>query len=191
MRSTSFLKARVPESTKALVRAAATQAYLTEAAWFRRAIDGALRTERAVAEKGKIVAFRDRRSTQASHGQRLRVCVRLQRDDRLILRERATARGMPVATYTSVLLRSHLRHLNPLPRPELETLKGAVVELGTIGRNLNQIARAANMGHTGGTAARADLEALLRVCEALRVHVKDLLKANLHSWAVGDADAQS
>jgi hypothetical protein len=46
------------------------------------------------------------------------------------------------------------------------------------------------MGRTGGSPARAELEALMSVCEALRVHVKDLLKANLQSWAVGHADAQ-
>lgn len=95
-----------------------------------------------------------------------------------------------MATYASVLLRAHIRALAPLPRAELAALKEAVVALGAIGRNLNQIARAANSGRTAVTPARADLEALLRVCEALRVHVKELLKANLESWAVGYADDQ-
>ena len=53
---------------------------------------------------------------------------------------------MPPATYVSVLTRSHLRSLAPLPSEELLALKRTLGELGSIGRNLNQIARAANQG---------------------------------------------
>lgn len=188
MKPPSYVKTRVPESTKTLIRTAAMQAYLTEAAWFRRTIDRALRTERGISDEAHIVAFSDRRSAKADSTRVTRIYLRLRGDDRIILRERAAARGMPVATYASVLLRAHMRHLNPLPRSELQALNAAVVELGAIGRNLNQIARVVNMSRTPSSPARADLEALLRVCEALRAHVKDLLKANLHSWAVGHAD---
>jgi hypothetical protein len=51
---------------------------------------------------------------------------------------------MAPATYASVLTRVHLRSLAPLPREELLALKRTVAELWAIGRNLNQIARAAN-----------------------------------------------
>lgn len=188
--NTSFLKTRVSAETKALVRAAAAQAYVTEAAWFRRSIDLALRASGAIDPNVGLAPFHDYRSKQSIAQHDARVYVRLRHDDRIILKERACARGMPVATYASALLRSHLRQLPPLPRAELEALKAAVTELGTIGRNLNQIARAVNMSRTEQLYARADLEALLRVCDALRIHVKDLLKANLRSWAVGYADDQ-
>ena len=75
-----------------------------------------------------------------------RLSVRLAPEDRILLSDRATARGMPSATYVSVLVRSHLRNLAPLPKEELLALKRSVAELGAIGRNLNQIARAANQG---------------------------------------------
>ena len=52
-----------------------------------------------------------------------RTTVRLRPDDLLLLRERATARGMPTATYVSLLVRSHLRRLAPLPDAELKALK--------------------------------------------------------------------
>src|SRR4051812_48017441 len=39
----------------------------------------------------------------------LRVYVRLSPEDHRLLSERASARGMPAATYASFLLRSHLR----------------------------------------------------------------------------------
>ena len=42
-------------------------------------------------------------------------------------------RGMPSATYVSVLVRSHLRSLAPLPKEELLALKRSVAELGAAG----------------------------------------------------------
>ena len=111
-----------------------------------------------------------------------RLMIRLRADDQILLRERAAARGMAPATYVSVLTRAHLRSLAPLPREELLGLKRAVAELGSIGRNLNQIARAANQGQLVTSPGRDDLKAMLRICEALRDHVKGLLVANLRSW---------
>lgn len=113
--------------------------------------------------------------------------IRLRADDQILLRERAAARGMAPATYVSVLTRAHLRSLAPLPREELLGLKRAVAELGIIGRNLNQIARAANQGQLVTSPGRDDLKAMLRICEALRDHVKGLLAANLKSWEHGSA----
>jgi len=112
--------------------------------------------------------------------------IRLRADDQILLRERAAARGMAPATYVSVLTRAHLRSLAPLPKEELLGLKRAVAELGSIGRNLNQIARA-NQGQLVTSPGRDDLEAMLRICEALRDHVKGLLVANLKSWEQGSA----
>jgi hypothetical protein len=54
---------------------------------------------------------------------------------------------------------------------------------------MNQIARAASQGGKLDRPDREDLRAMLRVAEALRDHVKALLKANLSSWrdsTVGD-----
>lgn len=99
-------------------------------------------------------------------------------EDRLLLHERAAARGMASATYVSVLLRAHLRSLAPSPKDELVALKHAVSELGAVGRNLNQIARAANQGARVGSLGTQDLQAILKVCVALRDRTKDLLKAN-------------
>jgi hypothetical protein len=90
-------------------------------------------------------------------GRDSRLTLRLRADDRLLLGERAAARGMPVATYVSVLTRAHLRSLAPLPKAELLTLKRTVSELGSIGRNLNQIAHAANQGQPVTGPSRDDL----------------------------------
>jgi hypothetical protein len=117
----------------------------------------------------------------------LRVYVRLSPDDHRLLSERATARGMPAATYASFLLRSHLRSLTPLPDRELAALTAAVAGLGAIGRNLNQLANVANRtGRVQGITLH-DLLQILRALEALRVHVKNLVSSNIASWETGHA----
>jgi mobilization protein NikA len=114
-----------------------------------------------------------------------RLMIRLRADDQLLLRERAAARGMAPATYLSVLTRAHLRSLAPLPKEELLALRRTLADLGAIGRNLNQIARAANQGELVPRPGPDEFRAMLRVCEALRDHVKALLLKNLRSWGQG------
>jgi hypothetical protein len=130
-------------------------------------------------------------SVEPSAARDSRLYVRLLHEDRLLLRERAAARGMGAATYVSVLVRSHLRNVAPLPKEELSALKRSVAELGAIGRNMNQIARAASQGGKPGGPDRDDVWAMLRVAEALRDHVKALLKANLVSWRDSNAGEPS
>jgi hypothetical protein len=187
MNATLFLKTRVPSETKALIRAAAEREYVTESMWFRRAIEHALHSEASAGLPPP--RFQDRRqNNHDKHGIKARLYVRLRPDDRLLLRERAAARGMPSATYVSVLVRAHLRHLTPMPKEELLALKRSVAELGAIGRNLNQIARLANSGGRITGPARDDLRALLTVCEALRENVKGLIRANVNAWEIGHAE---
>jgi len=119
-----------------------------------------------------------------------RLSIRLRTDDCLLLRERARVRAMPTSTYVSLLIRSHLRALTPLPTAELEELKRSVAEIGAIGRNLNQIARAVNQGAAGSSgASKADLQALLRALNGMRIHIKSLINSNLESWRSGDEKA--
>ncbi len=91
-------------------------------------------------------------------------------------------------TYISVLVRSHLRSLPTLTKEELVALKRAVGELGAIGRNLNQIARSVNEGTRIAGIGRDEFRAILKICEALRDHTKNLIKTNTASWASGHAE---
>jgi hypothetical protein len=109
--------------------------------------------------------------------------IRLRVDDQILLRDRAAARAMPAATYVSVLTRAHLRSLAPLPTEELLALKRTLGELGSIGRNLNQIAHAANLGQVVTSPGRNDLEAMVRVCKTLRDSLKRVLLTNLSTPA--------
>ncbi|HJS88336.1 MAG TPA: hypothetical protein VJ738_00035 [Steroidobacteraceae bacterium] len=116
-----------------------------------------------------------------------RLTVRLVPEDRALLRERAIARSMPAATYVSVLVRSHLRQLAPLPDRELSTLQASVRELAAVGRNLNMMARLLHQDARQAVPGRQEVLAMLRICEALRDHVRALIKANLISWDIGHA----
>ena len=117
-----------------------------------------------------------------------RLTVRIRPDDQLLLRERAAARGMAAATYVSVLTRAHLRGLAPLPKAEFLALEKSVSELSRLGRNINQIARAANRGEGVSGPGPDDFRPFLKICVALRDNTKGLLQANLKSWQQGYQD---
>jgi hypothetical protein len=153
---------------------------MSESALLRRMILLMLQSTKPQSELATGLADRSMREA--------RITLRLRSDDRQLLKERASARGMPAATYVSVLLRSHLRCLPPLPKEELLTLRRTVSELGRIGRNLNQIARAANQSQKVAGPQQEDLRAIFRLCQGLRDHVKELLKSNVVSWEIGYAE---
>jgi predicted DNA binding CopG/RHH family protein len=180
MAAPPFVAARVTPELKTLLRALADREQITESALVRQLLQVMLRRS-AMEGFPKLDALEN-----ASRDTRL--SIRLAPDDRTLLLARATARGMASATYISVLVRSHLRVLAPLPREELSALKRSVAELGAIGRNLNQIARAANQGAKPTGPGREDLKAMLRVAEGLRDHVKALIRANQISWEQGRAE---
>jgi hypothetical protein len=117
-----------------------------------------------------------------------RLTIRLVPEDRLLLRARAAARGMPAATYVSSLVRAHLRALAPLPKEELAELRHSIAELSAVGRSLNQIARALNQDTRAAAPGRNEALEMLRVAEGLRDHFRKLLKANIESWQQGHAE---
>ena len=180
MAASPCIQCRVDPRTKAALRALADRQGLTESALLKRLVELMLQTANA-AQGMMIVA--ERNATRDS-----RLSISLAPDDQRLLQERARARGIPAATYLSILARAHLRGLAPLPKAELLALERSVSELGRLGRNINQIARAANQGERVSAPGRDDLRAILRACEALRDHVKALLQANLKSWSQGYAD---
>jgi hypothetical protein len=181
MAATQLIAARVTPETKVQFRALAERQQLTESALLKRLIT---LTIQSVGGAGGEALKPNRRTALGG-----RMTIRLRAEDHLLLQERAAARQMAAATYAGVLVRAHVRSLPPLPRPELLELKRSVAELGVIGRNINQIARAANQGGRVVAPGRDDLRSIIRVCEGLRDHVKALIKANTRSWESGHAEA--
>jgi hypothetical protein len=180
MNADHFIVARVSSETKARLHAFAEREQLSESALLRRLVEFVLL-------KAGLSPIITERPTGARPLRTARLMIRLGRDDQILLRDRAAARGMAPATYVSVLTRAHLRSLAPLPKEELLALKRTIGELGNIGRNLNQIAHAANQGQLVTSPGRNDLEDMLRVCGTLRDNLKKVLMANLKTWERGSA----
>jgi hypothetical protein len=177
MAADAVVRCRVSAETKSLLQNIAAREQITESALVRPLLETLVRasvTERSAISKSDDTGLRAER-----------LSIRLLPNDRLLLRERASSRGMPSATYVAVLVRSHLRRLTPLPAAELDALKRAIAELGAVGRNLNQIARALNAGGRADSPGRGDLAAMLKIAVALRDHMRALLKANETSWERG------
>ena len=191
MGATEILTTRITPEIKEQVTGVIRDEFLTESIWLRRLVLRELRAVQSAVgarHRGQAPAadVRGRCSDKRAPGPSL--YIRLRPEDRLLLHERAAARGMASATYVSVLVRSHLRSLAPLPKEELVALKRAVSELGAVGRNLNQIARAANSGARVGGIGQDEFRAILKICEALRDHAKSLIRANAASWNSGHAE---
>jgi hypothetical protein len=188
MSCTEVVKARVTAEIKRDISAAAERECLSESAWLKRLLVRELRARRdqsatPVAPLNAEVVRRHgrRRGSPCDRP----VLVLLRPEDRLLLDARAEARGMRPATYVSVLTRSHLRHLVPLPKEERVALRHSINELSALGRNINQIARAANEGGRLPGSACEEFRAMLEICEGLLDYIKKLLKANVISWESG------
>lgn len=179
MAADAFIQCRVTSEAKALLQALASRERITESALVRQLLETVLRTTTGGVTPAAVFSERVTRDARLS--------VRLAPDDRALLSERSLARDMAAATYVSVLVRSHLHGLAPLPKAELLALKRTIAELSAIGRNLNQLARVANQGGRTAAIGRGEVSGMLKVATGLRDHVKALLRANERSWRTGNA----
>jgi hypothetical protein len=111
-----------------------------------------------------------------------RVAIRLRPGDIHGLARRATARRMKPSTYIAALVRSHLVEDPPLPSAELAVLERATAEVSTIGRNVNQIARAVNAGATLPPGAASVIGQAIEAVEAVREAAKAYVRKAVASW---------
>lgn len=180
MAADAFIQCRVPSEIKSLVRALAERRGITESRLIKQLLEVVLRAAALADVPAAAPPHKVSRET--------RLYVRLAAEDWRLLKERSSARGLPSATYISLLVRAHLRGGAPLPKTEYLALKQSVVELTAIGRNLNQIARVANQGSRPALPGRAEVGAMLKVAEGLRDHFRALLSANERAWRRGHAE---
>src|ERR1700728_2213683 len=190
MRCTEILKTSVSPEIKLDAKAVADREFLSEAPWLKRIVMREIRARKDASDADSDLLRSESipgptSTGSGNNGAGRPMLVRLTAEDRLLLDARAEARGMRPATYASVLLRSHLRQLTPLPKDELLALKRSIAELGSIGRNINQIAKAVSGGGEVPGSLRGEFWGMLKICSALRDNIKTLLSANLASWAAG------
>ena len=175
-----FIAARVTPEVKTLLRALAERDQITESALVRQLIETVLRAQVQCGSPSLVDVDKASRDS--------RLYVRLEVTDRQLLNQRAALRGMRSATYVALLVRSHLHAVAPIPKEEHLALKRSIAELGALGRNLNQMARALNQDVRAAVPGRNEVAAMLKICEGLRDHFKALLKANERSWVQGYAE---
>jgi len=180
MAASPCIQCRIDPQIKLRLQAIAVQRGLTESAVLKRLVIAAVGM--APAKDAEVLAVEP-------IGPPARVYVRLRRSDHALLRERAARRGLASATYVSMLVRTHLRGMPPLPDRELAELRNAAGALGAVGRNLNQIARVAHRTGRVEGITTADLRAMLAAFEGLRARFKRLIEANIASWETDDAKA--
>jgi hypothetical protein len=175
MSADQYVGARVSSEVKTALRAAAERQHLSESALVKRMIE--LMLHAAAPPDVTAVTSKPRPARMT------RLYVRLTADDWAVLRERAAARCVAPATYASTLIGAHVRGVaQPLPKRELDALRQSTGQLRAIGNNLNQIAKASHQtGHVGGPL-RENLYAVIKVCEGLRDHIRELRNTNAMSW---------
>ena len=172
-----FIAARVSHEMKAQLRSLANEQQQSESAIIKTLLDSLV---------GSAVASRTFTIAEPAVPRGARLYVRLLPEDQRLLRERAAARSLAPATYIAMLTRAHLRELSPLPCEELAALKNAIAQLSAVGRNLNALVRALHQGAKPPESLLGHAQAMLRICEALRDHVKHLIKVNAVSWRTGN-----
>ena len=181
MRADAYINCRVTSETKAVLQKMAEREGITESALVKQILGSVLRTS-ALDEVPS--------SPEEGTGNRqARLTVRLSPEDLRLLKARAEGRSLAGGTYAAVVLRFHLRQVVPLPKEELMALKRGVAELSAIGRNLNQIARASSREEQVSLPGRRETIAMLKIAEALRDHIKALVKANTAAWRGNDQAA--
>lgn len=119
MNAHPLIAARVTPETKLRLHALAEQHHITEPALLKRLIDLALLQTTGVTDSQSAEPIEP-------VSRNARVFVRLRPDDHVLLRERAASRGMASATYASIVLRTHLRAVAPIPEREFAELKRSV-----------------------------------------------------------------
>jgi hypothetical protein len=114
MAASPCIQCRIDPQLKLRLQAIAVEHGLTESAVLKRLVVGAIGM--APASYATVLAVEP-------IGRRARIYLRLRPGDHALLHERAAARGLASATYVSMLVRTHLRDVSPLPDRALAELR--------------------------------------------------------------------
>ena len=97
--------------------------------------------------------------------------------------------GWSRSKYLAQLFRVHLSGEPRFSEKEMLELRQVTMQLGAIGRNINQIARALNVSLDNANQAHAvQWEVMHKVIDVHRKYVKALVKGNLDYWGLNDGD---
>jgi hypothetical protein len=177
MKKNPLLNARVSPEVKGAFRAVARAQDLNEAALLRRLV--------AMALAGANASPQQPLKDFPPESRKARLYIRVRSDDWMRLQERAQARSLAASTYVAILLRAHLHSLSPIPKAEMQLLRQAIAEVGTVARLLSRLLQSESHDRGGTAATREELSAVLNACCALRESFKAVVKTNAESWERG------
>lgn len=114
-----------------------------------------------------------------------RVTVRFPLTEYQELCRRSNGRGLKPSAYLRSLFRTHASQAPYFTTAEIDVLREANHQLASLGRNVNQIARALNTSLDDSDTAKAfEYEQMKGLIDSHRETVKALIRANLQSWGV-------
>lgn len=170
----SQLKTQVDENLKNAFVQLAQKKNLSEAALLRELVLAATATE----SQASRVAIGTEREPSS-------ITVYVPRFLKKSVEQRAKAKYLTTSAWVASLLQSNLAQQPVMTHNQLAALNASIRELASIGRNVNQIAKALNQrpGEVGlDRAALASIRAEIRSHE---LAVRELVKVSERSWSAG------
>jgi predicted DNA binding CopG/RHH family protein len=123
--------------------------------------------------------------TEQPDTSRARIELRLTESELSMIRSIATAEGASANRWLVNLVRVHLTHRPQLGMVELRALGESNSRLLAIGRNLNQIARQANLDRRApDRLTKERIDALHQLILSHTSEVTAVMRANLDRWAL-------
>lgn len=170
-----ILKARFDADTHGRFVALAKRRRVSESELLRQAVNALLGQGAEVAAPPAQLVPED--------AEQDRVTVRLPAFLMKAARARAKARGMALSRWLAALAQSNLAAQPVLAGDELLLVEASNRELGAIGRNINQIARALNEAHYQTERVKVEkLEELADLIKSVRSSIRGLVRASRNSW---------
>lgn len=176
MQYSQQLRVRVSPTTQQRIRDAARAKRITESVWLRQCID------RALTESGTEPAPADGVAEPPVGFTRL--SIRVPFSDGQLMKAIAQSRGLPTATYVSLLVRAYLHGYTPVPPEELRALRASTEHIGRITRYLTQVDAFIKQRQSLPPNIGENVETMLRLNIAVGHWLRDYIRANIKSWEI-------
>jgi hypothetical protein len=99
--------------------------------------------------------------------------------------DKAAAARVPVATYISMLVRSHICRVAPPLDEPVRLLRQEIRNLGALGHHLDQLTKAIDKTGRLPGSLKQEVGAMLAISNKLREHTRSMLQAHIDGWEVG------
>jgi hypothetical protein len=170
------LRVRVSPATQQRIRDAARAKMVTESVWLRQCIERALADTVSEPVPAQSVAEPPAGAS--------RISIRIHFADGQLLKAVAQSRGLPTASYVSLLVRAYLHGYAPVPPEELRALRESTEHIGRITRYLTQLDAFIRRAQSLPPNLAQNVENMLRLNLTLGHWLRDYIRSNIKSWEI-------